>query len=250
MSYNAFASVYDRLTQNVDYKRIASFIKDIIIKEKPDASLVLDMACGTGSLAIELDRLGFDVTAADASVDMLNAARERSPHNILYLCQKMEKLDMFGTMGAIVCTLDSINHITSKEKLKEVFRRAALFLDNDGVLIFDANTTYKHKYVLADNVFIYDLDEIYCVWQNATDESLLTRIELDFFVRDENGTYTRSGESFCERAYSDSELEAVLNENGFIIKHRYDDYTYNAPGDGTQRVVYVCKKDCSNQKGK
>lgn len=243
MSYEAFACVYDRLTANVDRRSMAEFIRDRILAAKPDAELVLDMACGTGTLAIELERLGFDMTAVDSSVDMLNIAREKSDGSILFLRQRMEKLDMFGTMGAIVCTLDSINHVTDPAKVREIFRRAALFLDDDGVFIFDANTPYKHRKVLANNVFVYDLDDIYCVWQNSTDSDLVTDIELDFFVRDDaSGSYVRSGERFRERAYGGAQLDEMLSAAGFEITERYDDYTDEPPRDTTQRIVYICRK--------
>ena len=35
----------------------------------------------------------------------------------IFLCQAMEKLDLYGTVDACVCLLDSINHVTNPEKL-------------------------------------------------------------------------------------------------------------------------------------
>lgn len=243
MSYECFAESYDRLTGNVDYAGMAAFLRDIIIRNKPDCSLVLDMACGTGSLAIELQKLGFDMTAADGSYEMLSCAMSKGAQGILFLRQRMEKLDMYGTMGAIVCTLDSVNHVTEPDTLAEIFRRAAMFLDDDGVFIFDANTPYKHREILADNTFVYDLDDLYCVWQNETIDELLTAISLDFFTLDEEtGLYDRSGESFCERAYSDEQLCDMLEKAGLSVTERYDDYTDAAPCGTTQRIVYVCRK--------
>ena len=241
MSYGAFAPVYDRLTANVDYHSMALFLREKILEAKPDAFLVLDMACGTGTLASLLKAQGFDMVAVDGSTDMLSAAREKSD-GILFLHQRMEKLDMYGTMGAIVCTLDSINHVTDPARVREIFRRAALFLDDDGVFIFDVNTPYKHREILADNIFIYDVNDVYCVWQNSTDSDLVTDMELDFFIREKDGRYTRTGEHFRERAYNDAELAEMLSGAGFDITARYDDYTDKPPCETTQRVVYVCRK--------
>ncbi len=242
MSYQAFAEVYDRLTENVDYESIAVFIERIINQRKPDCPLVLDLACGTGSLCVELSRRGFDMIAVDESADMLSAAREKMPNSgILFLCQPMEELDLFGTIGAAVCTLDSVNHVTDEITLCDVFRRVSLFLEQDGVFIFDANTVYKHTQILGDNTFVYDLDDIYCVWQNST-EGLITEISLDFFIDDGDGCYYRTEESFCERAYPDELLTDMLDKAGMYISEKYDDYCDKMPDAETQRVVYVCRK--------
>ena len=39
----------------------------------------------------------------------------------IFLCQKMQELDLFGTVNGAVCTLDSINHVTDEENVKEIF---------------------------------------------------------------------------------------------------------------------------------
>ena len=80
---------------------------------------------------------------------------------------------------------------------------SSLFMEDEGVFIFDVNTPYKHKNILGNNTFIYDTDEVYCVWQNSTDESMLTEISLDIFEKDEDDedTYYRYSEEFSERAY-------------------------------------------------
>ena len=77
-SYTEFATLYDRLIKgDIDYKKIASFIKDEL-KIKTD-NIILDLACGTGSLTAELKNLGFDMIGIDLSVDMLNIAKEKNP---------------------------------------------------------------------------------------------------------------------------------------------------------------------------
>lgn len=245
MSYDAFAKVYDALTADVEYKQIAKFIHDKLIENKPahklSQELIVDLACGTGNLSVRLAALGYDVIGVDSSYEMLSAAREKSAgSDILYLNQKMENLDLYGTVDAVICVLDSINHITDERLLAEAFRRVSLFLEPDGVFIFDVNTPYKHNEVLANSTFIYDLESIYCVWQNDTTENI-TEISLDFFVN-ENGTYHRSGENFLERAYNQEELSGMLNKSGLKVIETFDGYTNNPPNPKSERIVYVVKK--------
>lgn len=242
MSYGVFAQYYDALTENVDYPAKARYIRDILNKHKPGCALVVDLACGTGTLSLELASLGYDMIAVDGSYDMLSVASAKENTGVMFLCQQMDELDLYGTVDAVVCTLDSINHVTDPSVVEEIFRRVSLFLEPDGVFIFDVNTAYKHREILADNVYVYDLDTVYCVWQNHLQEDDTVEIELDFFEQDEDGAYLRSSESFCERVYTDEQIERMLDGAGLAAAEKYDDYTDAAPSEKTQRVVYVCRK--------
>ena len=242
MSYNSFASVYDELTKNVDYKGRAEYIAEILKKYNIKDGLLLDLACGTGSLSIELSKLGFEVIGTDASFDMLSEAQNKaaeSGENIMFLCQRMEETDLYGSVRAIVCALDSINHVTDYNLVKKTFKNLKNFLDTDGIIIFDANTVYKHQNVLGNNIFIYDEKNVFCTWRNTLLEDEKTvNINLDFFVK--NGEdYIRLGESFKEKAYTDEELTLAVEEAGFKVLSRYSESTFETPEDKTERVTYI-----------
>ena len=211
--YTAFAGFYDGLTQNVDYKKRAAYIAELLGRIGHNPGLTLDLACGTGSLTIELCRLGFDIFGADGSQDMLSIAQQKACGeglDILFLRQKMQELDLYGTIDTCVCTLDSLNHLTVKSDVQKAFDKVSLFMNPGGVFLFDVNTVYKHREILGGNTFIYDTADVYCVWQNALDRDRDTvHITLDFFER-EGALYRRSGERFSERAYSHGELCTCL----------------------------------------
>ena len=206
--------------------------------------LSLDLACGTGSLTVELKKNGVDVYGIDASYDMLSFAREKAEESgldILFLCQKMQSIDLYGTIDTCVCTLDSINHLTKISDVQKTFDRVSLFMNPGGYFLFDANTIYKHQKVLSDNTFVYDTDDVFCVWQNSLRENNIVDIELDFFER-EGKVYYRTEEKFSERAYSDDELTDMLVSAGFEVVSRYGDMTFDAPMEDEQRVIYVARK--------
>ena len=77
-SYNAFAAFYDRFIKPVDYKKRAAYFDRIIAPHIGEQKLLLDLACGTGSLSIELSQLGYDIIAADASPQMLSIAQQKA----------------------------------------------------------------------------------------------------------------------------------------------------------------------------
>lgn len=244
MAYEVFADFYDKLTGNVGYKERAEYILSLLEKLGHNAGLTLDLACGTGSLTLELKKQGVDIYGIDASADMLSVALQKASdanEQILYLCQKMQSIDLYGTIDTCVCTLDSINHLTNPKDVQKTFQRVSLFMNKGGVLLFDVNTVYKHKEVLADNVFVFDTDEVYCVWQNTPEEDNKVNISLDFFIP-EGEKYYRITEEFSERAYTLEELSDMLTKAGFKVEAVFGDMTFEEPLEDEQRIIVAARK--------
>ena len=154
----------------------------------------------------------------------------------------MRKIDMFGTIDITICMLDSINHLNSLEDVNRVFSKVSLFSEPDGLFIFDVNTKYKHEKVLANNVFIYETDDVYCVWENSyREETDEVNINLDFFERNGN-MYKRYSESLSERAYDIADLDKALIDNKFEILAHYDGFSLNPPYNQSERIVFVARK--------
>ena len=246
MSYSSFASVYDELTVNVDYKRRAEYIANMLREQGIEDGLLLDLACGTGSLSVEFSKMGYEVIATDASPDMLMEARDKAYDeelNIMFLCQRMEETDLYGTVRAIVCALDSINHLSDIETLNKTFSVLKNFIDDGGIMVFDVNTMYKHREVLGNNTFIYDEENVFCAWQNRLlrDERTVN-INLDFF-RKSGSKYERYNENFNEIAFTDEEIVNAVEQGGFRVVARYDDMTLDKPYDKSERIYYVIRRE-------
>ena len=247
--YGDFAYYYDMLTENVDYESRCEYICNLLAENGVGKGILLDLACGTGTMSMLLSDKGYDVIGVDASDDMLSVAQEKkmeSGKDIMFLCQRMEELDLFGTINAAVCTLDSINHITDEKTVQQVFSKVSLFMEDKGIFLFDVNTPYKHREVLGDNTFIYDMDDVYCVWQNSTDKkTLLTEVSLDIFEKDteeEEDVYYRYSEEFSEKGYELSQIEKWLTEYKFEVLGVYEELSKNKVGEKTQRAVFVARK--------
>ncbi|MBQ3884976.1 MAG: class I SAM-dependent methyltransferase [Ruminococcus sp.] len=244
--YSAFARYYDELTANIDYKRRGEYFHEIIKKFKSTKdNILLDLACGTGSISEVMAGLGYDVVGVDNSDEMLGMAIEKkfdSGLNIQYLCQDMRKLDMFGTIDITICALDSINHLSSLNDVRKVFEGVAFFSELNGLFIFDVNTLYKHRQVLANNTFTYETDNVYCVWENTLDpDTDEVRMNLEFFEREDNGMWSRSSDGFSEKAYSEDEIEKLLADCGFELLAKYGDDTFSPPAETSQRIVYAAR---------
>lgn len=245
-SYNFFADYYDKLTDNVDYNAICERFCEIFSQYGNKGNIILDLACGTGNLSFLLADKGFDVIATDSSEQMLSKAMNKAVKfgNPMFLCQSMQNLDLFGTIDAAVCTLDSINHLITKKDVEKAFERVSLFLNPNGLFIFDVNTLYKHSKVLGNNAFVYDFEDVYCVWQNEFNkENGSVDISLDFFCECEDGLYQRQSENFSEMYYDDEFITGLCEKYSMTVLQRFDDFTQNEVSEKSQRVLYVCRKD-------
>lgn len=246
LSYSYFADFYDNLTNNVHYERYGEYILQLAEKYNHNMGITLDLACGTGSLTLWLKKKGVDIYGIDASAEMLSVAQEKALDNdisgMLFLRQKMQNIDLYGTIDTCICTLDSINHITNKDDVQKTFSRVSFFMNPEALFIFDVNTLYKHQKVLGNNTFVYDTSKVYCVWQNSLcKDSRTVDISLDFFQRD-GDIYRRYSENFMERAYTHTEICEMLEKAGFRLLDVFGEMSFDKPSETSQRNFYIAKK--------
>ncbi|MBO6230960.1 MAG: class I SAM-dependent methyltransferase [Ruminiclostridium sp.] len=247
MSYDAFARYYDDLTANIDYPALADYYDCIISRFGGKIGILLDLACGTGSLSVPMSEKGYDVIGTDASEDMLGIAVSKPHDGVQYLCQDMTELDMFGTIDAAVCTLDSLNHLESIDDVRTVFGKVALFMNSGGIFVFDVNTPYKHENVLADNTYIYETDDVFCAWENEYLGNGVVGISLDFFERD-GDIYRRSSDDFTETAWSRETIEKLLEDAGFELCACYEYPTFAEPTETSEKLTFAARIVSSKNK--
>ena len=243
-SYVAFAGSYDELTTDVPYGAFADFYEDIFAYNQIKPKSLIDLACGTGTLTEIMAERGYDMTAVDASPDMLAVAADKLSKfesRPLLLCQRLEDLDLYGTVDAAYCSLDAINYI-SPDVLQEVFRRICLFLEPGGIFIFDINTPEKLK-KLDGEVFVDETDDTFCVWRAEIDDDINACIYgMDLFQL-RGGLWERSKEEHIEYMHNPEELPAMLLNAGFTDDIRiYADLRMTPPEPDEQRIFISVRK--------
>lgn len=246
-SYEALAGAYDVLTQDVQYRRRADYLDRQLRKSGVPVRTVLDLGCGTGSIACLLAERGYAVTAADGSVEMLTeAARKIAALDLekppFLLHQSMSRLRLMGQVDAAVSTLDALNYLTRPSELQETFRRVAKYLRPGGLFLFDVNTPYKLRR-MDGQIWLDETEDVYCVWR--TEFSRRTRIctyWVDLYRRNDDDTWDRSVEEHRERAWEEDELRQWLADAGFDQVRLTGDMTGRPPKPEEDRWIFHCRK--------
>lgn len=248
-AYEALAAVYDALNGDVDYAAFASFYEAAFRRAHLAPDLVLDLGCGTGKMTTEMAKRGYDMIGIDGSAEMLSHAFERKnaegQPGILFLQQSMQSFELYGTVGAVISSLDCINYLTDKNDLDRCFSLVHNYLDPDGIFLFDVNTPYKFEQVFGDNAYILENEDCYCGWQNEYQKDHgICRFYLSVFTKEADGTYWRTDEEQQERCYTKEELTAALTRAGFADIEFFGDVDMSAPTNTTERwfIKAICKK--------
>ena len=245
-AYSGFAKVYDLFMDNIPYKEWTDYVKGLLAEEGVTEGILLDLGCGTGSVTELLAKEGFDMIGIDNSEEMLDIAMEKryeSGLDILYLLQDMREFELYGTVRGVVSICDSMNYILDDEDLLDVFKLVHNYLDNDGIFIFDMNTMYKYREILADNTFAEDRDESSFIWENFYDEEEeINQYDLSLFVQEEDGRYRKYEETHLQRAYEQKTVEELIKESGLELLHVYDAFTRELPAEDSQRIYFVCRR--------
>ena len=161
-SYEGLAASYDALTTDVGYEKRADFLEKLFRRSRIPVHTVLDLACGTGTMTWLLTDRGYELIGVDGSEEMLAAAMEKSGQvegiPPIFLHQSMPQLDLYGTVDAAICCLDSLNYLTRPADVQRTFRRLHLFIAPGGLLVFDINTVAKLA-ALDGQVFLDETED-------------------------------------------------------------------------------------------
>ena len=273
--YTGFAYSYDMFMDNVPYDEWAEYLHGLLIESGVKDGIVCELGCGTGKMTRKLQDFGYDMIGIDLSQEMLQIAIEqestpagkkksantttqkerKSKKNsgnesgeILYLNQDMREFELYGSVAAVVSVCDSMNYITEKEDLLQVFKLVNNYFDPGGVFIFDMNTPYYYRKKLGEQTICDNRDEGSLIWENYYDaETKINEFDITIYIRRNSdkkivNSYERFEETHYQRAYSISEVKGLLKKAGLTDIKAYEVLTKDEPGKCTERVYFVAHK--------
>ena len=251
--YDLLAPFYDEVNAEIDYEKWADFYKAVFDKYFQGAegpSLVLDLGCGTGKMTLELARRGYDMTGVDVSCEMLDVAQSEAralgfDGKILWLLQDMREFELYGTVDAVVSTLDCVNHLTTKNDLEKTLSLVHNYLIPDGLFVFDINGKGKFERVYANNSYVYETDGSLCVWQNYYNKKTkICDFYISVFSENEDGSYSRFDEVHREKMYTVRSIKSSLEKCNFEFLGAFKSFEFENASDDDERIYIVakCKK--------
>lgn len=242
-AYTSFAQVYDMFMDNVPYEEWGAYLAALLKEYGIEDGLLLDLGCGTGKLTRIMEEYGYDMIGVDSSFEMLDLAREQSDSSILYLLQDMREFELYGTVRAIYSACDCINYITEEEDLREVFSLANNYLDPGGIFVFDINSPYKYKELLADNTFAENREEGSFIWENYYDEEDgINEYDLTLYIKEDKERFLRFEEVHYQKCYELSTIKRLLEEAGMKFVAAYDAYTKEPVSETSEKVLIIAKE--------
>lgn len=245
--YDDFASVYDTLMDDYDYDAWSRHYLALMADE--DGRLptrIAECACGTGSLTVRFAQRGIRVVGADLSQAMLRCAQEKARTwgvQADFIRQDMRRLSLPRRVGAILATCDGVNYLTTPQDVKAFFAAAYAALLPGGKLCFDCSSRHKLEDRMGDSFFGEEREGMAVLWQNRLNrENHVLFMDVTFFVREEDGRYRRFREQHRQRAHSEQELLAWLDEAGFADARAYGEMRMDAPKDEDTRIHFTAIK--------
>ncbi len=245
-AYESFASVYDLFMDEINYDEWVSYVEKLWNRFDLKPDIVCEFGCGTGNISLRLAEKGYETIGIDISADMLSEAKMKAEQNgtdVLFLLQDMREFELYGTVNSILCLCDSLNYITDDEDMQQVFNLVNNYLHPGGLFVFDLNTEYKFKEIYGENTFSETDEDAVYIWENYYDEEeRINEYYLNFFMKNETGTYDRTQEEHFERAYSLDEIKRFIEKSGMKFEAAYDAFTFEPVKENSERIYVVARE--------
>ncbi|MFS0888547.1 class I SAM-dependent DNA methyltransferase [Peribacillus frigoritolerans] len=247
MTYERFAYVYDELMKDAPYEKWLMILTAKLEQYGIDGRKVLDLACGTGEMTVELAQHGFEVTGVDLSDEMLLVANEKAVKlglSIPLFQQNMAELEGLGQFDCVTIFCDSLNYLRDEEDIVKTFSRVHEHLKDGGLFMFDIHSLYKMEEVFSDHTFAVNGEEVSYIWDCFPgEEPYSVEHDLSFFVRDEeSGLYDRFDELHYQRTYPVKQYKKWLEQAGFTVSEILADLEEAPLVTETERILFVASK--------
>ena len=209
--------IYKRLSQIYDLgwgkfaEQYLSLIAQLFNEHDIKRARILDLACGTGVLAIALANRGHSVHGIDISPEMVTIAKSKSSGmaNISFDVQDISRFHVRGKFDLITCTFDSLNYLLNIDDVKAMFCRVASALRKSGLFVFDSNTN-QHYVSVGEGSQKQELGRESFVQEWSCDQ---VKKEATTIFKFADGTI----EVHQQRPYDLSELNPILTDSGLRV---------------------------------
>lgn len=247
-AYSVLADIYDEVMRDVDYETWADYIDEIIMLHNPEASRLLELACGTGTMALSLEELGYyTITATDISAEMIHVANrkgEAAGSDVTFKTMDFLNFDVNSSFDVVFMVFDSLNYLHKEQDIIRLHEQVRTALKPDGVFIYDFTTPKNSRraiHVLNNNSrrvnpnYRYHRESIY----NAKKRIHTNRFHIERKVNSPTGNKEMIEEVHQQRIYSYDEIKSIVNKTDFTILEAYDGFELIPAHENSLRITMV-----------
>ncbi|PWG01022.1 class I SAM-dependent DNA methyltransferase [Levilactobacillus bambusae] len=244
-NYTTFAELYDELFDPAMYDQWLDFV---VSNVKPGDGPVLDLACGTGRLAVMMAKAGYEVSGLDLSAEMLAIAdRHAWEVDVTIPWMQGNLLDLAGVTPAsvVTCFDDSLNYLADEEEVGLAFSQVEKHLVSGGTFMFDVITPYQTDDLYPGYMYNYHDQHRAFLWSSyGTEIPHEVEHDLTFFVyNEEKQGYDKLNELHHERTYSLATYQELLAKAGFSRVEVSADFGNGEITPETTRWFFTCHKE-------
>ncbi len=219
-AYDQFAWFFNRYWGNSFSKDARAALERHVLPHLPFDARILDLCCGTGQLSHWLTGCGFRVVGLDRSVEMLRFAAGNAPA-ACFVAADAGAFHMPPVHDAVVSTFDSLNHISSRETLRQAFQNVYGALRPEGIFFFDMNMDEGFRATSPETTAIVRRNHT-CILESKYDAaSGIGTSAITLFQRQKD-CWKRSDLKILEYLYPEEEVRAFLRQAGFGQVVAYD----------------------------
>jgi len=238
--YDDFAWAYNKMLGTESMQRFLPVVEQLVLSHCKEGASVLDLCCGTGQLARELNKRGYRVTGIDGSEAMLSYARENAP-DVEFIADDARTFCQEPKCRAAISAYDSLNHVMSIGELGQVFRNVHASLVDGGCFQMDLNMEEGYKARWRGPTHVIDGDYAVLFGHCYDEKTKIGTVPLTVF-RLFDGQWTRSDATLTQRCYTREEITTSLKAAGFVSVETYDaEKDLKLPG-GIGRMFFLSRK--------
>ncbi len=244
--YDHYAQIYDDSGQIVFSIKMIPYLGELLDRHTAPARSMLDLACGTGTVALSFAHQGWEVYAVDASSGMLDQARQKAQQSgqaLAFSQQDMRHFTLPHPVALVTCLYDSLNYMLTLADLQQVFQQVSEALMRGGLFLGDMNTQVTLEEIWGSNTFFVDNKEIAVILQSHYQpQTRFSTVDIAGFVRQESGLYRRFDEQHTEIAHENQEVHDALTESGLDVEAMYKCFLFDPVDQDTHRIMWVARK--------
>jgi SAM-dependent methyltransferase len=246
------AELYDLFYAEKPYSDETAFVHHCIQTHNPNANSLLELACGTGTHAILLEKYGYKIVATDYSPDMLARAKSKAlaeNSRVDFRQQDMRELDVpERPFDVVVCLFDSLGYVATNKSLLKVLAGVQHHLAPNGIFLFEfwhAGAMLRSYDPLRIRRFQTPGGQIERISETQVDyEKQLCHVSYTIHELSSDGTYQTLHETQINRFFLIQEMSLLLEQVGLSPLKWFSGFQENETIDEeTWHIVAVACKE-------